>query len=161
MIEKLAGDGVVDRKQVYMYGFSQACALNFRFAFTYPEVLRGIIGVCGGIPAGTVFPANDLRGSDPATADKLGISAPKALLTVGQNPFTTETTLNYHIAGEGHVNIVIYDLNGKNVKILEDTNQQQGNYQIKWNANGLPAGTYVARILVDGQPVQSVKLTKS
>ena len=33
-----------------MYGFSQACALNFRFAFTCPELLRGIIGVCGGIP---------------------------------------------------------------------------------------------------------------
>ena len=33
-----------------MYGFSQACALNFRFAFTYPDVLKGIVGVCGGIP---------------------------------------------------------------------------------------------------------------
>ena len=50
VIEKLAGDGVVDRKQVYMYGFSQACALNFRFAFTHPEVMKGIVGVCGGIP---------------------------------------------------------------------------------------------------------------
>lgn len=50
IIEKLAGDGHIDRKQIFIYGFSQACALNFRFAFTYPEILRGIIGVCGGIP---------------------------------------------------------------------------------------------------------------
>ena len=50
VIEKLAGDGIVDRSKVFLYGFSQACALNFRFAFTYPEVLAGIIGVCGGIP---------------------------------------------------------------------------------------------------------------
>lgn len=50
VIDKLAGDGLIDRSRIYMYGFSQACALNFRFAFTYPEVLKGIVGVCGGIP---------------------------------------------------------------------------------------------------------------
>lgn len=50
VIEKLDHDSLIDREQVFMYGFSQACALNFRFAFTYPDVLRGIVGVCGGIP---------------------------------------------------------------------------------------------------------------
>ena len=50
VIEKLDREAIVDPSQVYMYGFSQACALNFRFAFTYPDVLTGIIGVCGGIP---------------------------------------------------------------------------------------------------------------
>ena len=50
VIGKLAGEGIVDQRQIFMYGFSQACALNFRFAFTYPSVLRGLIGVCGGIP---------------------------------------------------------------------------------------------------------------
>lgn len=50
VIDRLDGDGFIDRSRVFLYGFSQACALNFRFAFTYPEVLSGIIGVCGGIP---------------------------------------------------------------------------------------------------------------
>ncbi len=50
VIEKLAADDVIDRERIYMYGFSQACALNFRFAFTHPEVLSGIVGACGGIP---------------------------------------------------------------------------------------------------------------
>lgn len=50
VIDKLAVDGTVDRENVFIYGFSQACALDFRFAFTHPEVLRGVIGVCGGIP---------------------------------------------------------------------------------------------------------------
>jgi predicted esterase len=50
LIAKLDADSVIDRERIYMFGFSQACALNFRFAFTYPDVLRGIIGVCGGIP---------------------------------------------------------------------------------------------------------------
>lgn len=50
VIDQLDSDGSIDRGQIYMYGFSQACALNFRLAFTYPEVLKGIVGVCGGIP---------------------------------------------------------------------------------------------------------------
>lgn len=50
VIAKLVGDGLVDENRTYIYGFSQACALDFRFAFTHPEVLTGIIGVCGGIP---------------------------------------------------------------------------------------------------------------
>ena len=50
VIDRMVADGLVDRGQVFMYGFSQACALNFRFAFTYPDVLKGIVGVCGGIP---------------------------------------------------------------------------------------------------------------
>ena len=58
VIDKLAAGGVVDPERVFIYGFSQACALNFRFAFTFPAVLAGVIAVCGGIPG-------DL-GSNPA-----------------------------------------------------------------------------------------------
>lgn len=36
--------------KVFLLGFSQACALNYRYAFTHPGILRGVIGVCGGIP---------------------------------------------------------------------------------------------------------------
>jgi predicted esterase len=50
VIEKLAAERTIDAGRVFLYGFSQACALNFRFAFTYPEAARGVIGVCGGIP---------------------------------------------------------------------------------------------------------------
>jgi len=50
VIDKLAADELIERKRVFLFGFSQACALNFRFAFTYPDVLCGIVGVCGGIP---------------------------------------------------------------------------------------------------------------
>lgn len=50
LIAKLADEGLADPSKVHMYGFSQACALNFRYAFTFPEVPRSIVGVCGGIP---------------------------------------------------------------------------------------------------------------
>lgn len=51
IIEKLSNENLIDESKIYLYGFSQACALNFRFAFTHPKILRGVIGVCGGIPS--------------------------------------------------------------------------------------------------------------
>ena len=46
----LASEGVVDGSRLFLFGFSQSCALNYRFAFTHTDVLRGVIGVCGGLP---------------------------------------------------------------------------------------------------------------
>lgn len=50
MIEALGNEGLVDSKQIFLLGFSQSCALNYRFAFTHPNILRGVIGICGGLP---------------------------------------------------------------------------------------------------------------
>lgn len=50
LAQKLMTEGVVDAKRVFLLGFSQTCALNYRFAFTHPELLRGVIGICGGLP---------------------------------------------------------------------------------------------------------------
>jgi len=38
------------RSQVFLLAFSQGCAYNYRFVFTHPRVVRGAIGVCGGVP---------------------------------------------------------------------------------------------------------------
>jgi len=50
LIEILTGDGIADPAQIFLLGFSQSCALNYRFAFTHPDHLRGVVGICGGIP---------------------------------------------------------------------------------------------------------------
>jgi phospholipase/carboxylesterase len=50
LISQLVNEGVADSSRIYLLGFSQSCALNYRFAFSNPERLRGVIGICGGIP---------------------------------------------------------------------------------------------------------------
>jgi phospholipase/carboxylesterase len=50
LIDLLTNEGIADRARVFLLGFSQSCALNYRFAFTHPDRLRGVIGICGGIP---------------------------------------------------------------------------------------------------------------
>ena len=50
LIQTLVDEGVADPRRVFLLGFSQTCALNYRFAFTHPDLFRGVIGICGGIP---------------------------------------------------------------------------------------------------------------
>src|SRR5258706_6113616 len=50
LITTLVAEGVADHKRIFLLGFSQTCALNFRFAFTHPAKLRGVIGICVGLP---------------------------------------------------------------------------------------------------------------
>ena len=130
--------------------------------FPYVAIPHRGTGPCGGTPAGTTFTGNDLRTmNDPAVSPKVLGMSQAAMMKSGQNPFTSETTLEYHIAQDAHVSVVIYDVTGKMVKILEDQDLPAGDYQAKWQANEAASGIYIARILVDGQPVQSIKLTKS
>ena len=51
LIEILVDEGIADPARVFLLGFSQSCALNYRFAFTHPGHLRGVVGICGGIPS--------------------------------------------------------------------------------------------------------------
>jgi len=50
LINTLSEEGVCNRERIFLLGFSQTCALNYRFAFTHPDVLRGVVGICGGMP---------------------------------------------------------------------------------------------------------------
>jgi phospholipase/carboxylesterase len=50
LIATLKGESIVDLERIFLLGFSQTCALNYRFAFTHADVLRGVIGICGGVP---------------------------------------------------------------------------------------------------------------
>jgi phospholipase/carboxylesterase len=39
-----------DPRKVFLLGFSQACSLNYRYIYTHPQAIRGVVAVCGGIP---------------------------------------------------------------------------------------------------------------
>jgi predicted esterase len=50
IIEDVASQHLIDRQSIFMMAFSQSVSLNYRFAFTHPDVIRGVVAVCGGIP---------------------------------------------------------------------------------------------------------------
>jgi len=50
IIEESAATRYVDRRAIFLLAFSQSVSLNYRYAFTHPGKIRGVIAVCGGIP---------------------------------------------------------------------------------------------------------------
>ena len=63
------------------------------------------------------------------------------------NPFNPTTKIHYALANDEFVSINIYDLMGRNIKLLINSSQAAGYYEIDWNAtnnNGelVPAGMY-------------------
>ena len=67
------------------------------------------------------------------------------------NPFNPETTLRYDLPEDALVNITIYDMMGRVVKTMVNTQQTAGFKSIRWNATndaGSPvsAGLYLYTI---------------
>ena len=80
-------------------------------------------------------------------------SLPKqfALYPAYPNPFNPTTTLGYELPEDAMVNIAIYDMMGRMVKTLVNSNQSAGYKSIKWNATNdmhepVSAGLYLYTI---------------
>ena len=70
------------------------------------------------------------------------------------NPFNSSTSISYSIMEENYINITIYDLIGKRIKLLINKYQSPGHYKVQWNGqsdNGISvsAGVYLYSIEAD------------
>ncbi len=71
------------------------------------------------------------------------------------NPFNPSTNISYELAEPGNVEIIIYDLNGKEIKTLISGHQTAGAYQTHWNGETtdgmkVAGGMYFYQLSVDG-----------
>ena len=72
------------------------------------------------------------------------------------NPFNPVTTIGYYLSDKGSVNITIYDMMGREIKVLQSGIQTPGHSKVQWNATnnkGQPvsAGVYLYQINIDGK----------
>jgi len=58
------------------------------------------------------------------------------------NPFNPTTTINYQIPQNGRVSIKIYDVLGREVRMLVDEDKPTGRYSVSFNASHLSSGVY-------------------
>jgi hypothetical protein len=66
------------------------------------------------------------------------------------NPFNPETTIRYVLPAASHVDLVVYDLLGRNVSVLENGTIEAGPHELRFSAAALAAGVYVYRIIAGG-----------
>ncbi len=62
------------------------------------------------------------------------------------NPFNPETKISYTLKNSTYVKITVYDRLGREVTILVDENESEGDHVITFNASSLPSGVYFYRI---------------
>ena len=72
------------------------------------------------------------------------------------NPFNPVTTIRYYLPNEGFVNITVYDMVGREMKVLQRGIQAPGYGKVQWNATndkGQPvsAGVYLYQINIGGK----------
>lgn len=62
------------------------------------------------------------------------------------NPFNPSTTISYQLPKAGLVTLKIYDMVGKEIKVLVNEYKETGRYTVEFNATGLASGVYMYRL---------------
>lgn len=62
------------------------------------------------------------------------------------NPFNPTTMISYRLAGVNHVSLKIYDVVGREVAVLIDQQQAEGEYHVTFTASALSSGIYFYRL---------------
>jgi poly(beta-D-mannuronate) lyase len=84
-------------------------------------------------------------------ADEAPASA--AMLTSYPNPFNTTTNITYQLEKDGHVQLTVLDLAGRQVRLLVNEQAKAGIHRTTFNANQLAAGVYWLKFVVDGKVI--------
>ncbi len=61
---------------------------------------------------------------------------------LGQNPFSTSTTISYQIPARSKVSLSVYDITGREIKRLVDSVKERGDYQLHLDMTGYAQGVY-------------------
>lgn len=63
------------------------------------------------------------------------------------NPFNPSTNIKYMLPEPMHVTVSVYDLTGRRVARLLDSQQEPGSHNVQWNASTFASGIYFYRIV--------------
>ena len=89
------------------------------------------------------------------TRPALGIDAmaeqPREAAVVGNypNPFNPETTIRFEVRAAQQVHLAVYNALGQRVRVLVDGRVEAGAHEARFEAYGLPSGTYFSRLVTE------------
>ena len=84
-------------------------------------------------------------------------------ITAYPNPFISSISISYKIGIKDHlkyVEILVYNVLGKRIKVLENSYKREGNYSIIWDARNSISGVYTIIMKVDGKLKNAKKVLK-
>jgi hypothetical protein len=73
------------------------------------------------------------------------------------NPFNPKTAVRFEVPGVFEVNLVVYDVLGREVAILVDERKAAGRYEVQFDGSALSSGIYICRMTA-GSYVQARRI---
>jgi hypothetical protein len=102
-----------------------------------------------------------------AVSDKSGLLPERTALNRNYpNPFNPSTTIQYQLAAAGNVKLGVFDVRGRELRVLLNGRQTAGRHELKWDgkdANGasVGSGVYFVKMNADNyEKVQKMLLVK-
>lgn len=84
---------------------------------------------------------------DPVKIEDLGNDNGIPLLWNYPNPFNLKTLVKYSVSLPGKVRLSLFDIRGKEIKLLFDEHRNPGTYEVEFETGNLPAGIYLGRMI--------------
>lgn len=94
----------------------------------------GVVYIYSGFATGISEPGN------PALPDNF------CLKQNYPNPFNPLTNIQFDLPGSGDVQLIVYDILGRQVAILVNQKMAAGSHEIQWNTHGMPSGIYLYQL---------------
>jgi hypothetical protein len=75
------------------------------------------------------------------------------------NPFNGGTLISFQIAAPGRVKLIVFDVLGREIRVLVDEERMRGAYTERFDASGLPTGQYFLQLQAGDGFVQQRRMT--
>ncbi|MEO8514110.1 MAG: T9SS type A sorting domain-containing protein [Ignavibacteria bacterium] len=134
---------VIAPKPLFRYQSSDSCLMFY--SEEGPKNMISSAG-CQGVPIGLIN--NQLP-------------AQFSLLQNYPNPFNPVTRISFSVPSKAHIRLVVFDVQGREVAVLADSEFQSGNYDLLFNGENLSSGVYFYKIQAGGyQDIKKMVLLK-
>jgi photosystem II stability/assembly factor-like uncharacterized protein len=129
----------------------------------FPDSLRGSsFGLNFGFPGSMI---HTVTGGDSITNPIMNISNSAELTEKGfelqqnyPNPFNSSTTIQLMLVNPSNIELNVYDVTGKLITVIAKMRHQSGTLRFNFDASGLPSGSYIYSVKIDGKLAASRKM---
>lgn len=114
-----------------------------------------------GVPLTFSVPGNTYELENPTVGIQNISSETPASFSLRQNypnPFNPVTTIRFSVPKSSNIKISVFDITGKEIDAVFNENLNAGTYQVSWNGENHPSGTYFCRMHSAGF-TQTIRMT--
>ena len=145
----------IDKIAFYMHTVRDTIRMDPQFAdtnnydFTLPAGSPLLTFGTDGKPIGDPrWGTNYVNAIQPQTEN---LPAEFALAPVYPNPFNPTATVSFSLPVGGLTKLVVYDLQGREVRAMVNEHLNAGEYHFSFDGSGLQSGVYLCRLIFQGQ----------